>query len=169
MCDEVIYLFVEIGGIVDHHCIQLIFIARCSVNIRPPWSWLYDSWIYNYLCLSPLTLWTPMPLRRGVLDTTLRDQFFLWLTTSQWYSPCTPVSSTNKIYHHNITEILLKVALNTINQPTAAHVWNFSLMVRCLSESEIQTLQSSIWHMQWLYTIRTTPRRCTVNKAKQNK
>jgi hypothetical protein len=28
--------------------------------------------------------------------------------------PGTPVSSTNKINHHDITEILLKVALNTI-------------------------------------------------------
>jgi hypothetical protein len=27
-----------------------------------------------------------------------------------------PVSSTNKTDHHNITEILLKVALNTITQ-----------------------------------------------------
>jgi hypothetical protein len=31
-------------------------------------------------------------------------------------SPVTPVSSTNKTGRHNITEILLKVALNTINQ-----------------------------------------------------
>jgi hypothetical protein len=29
-------------------------------------------------------------------------------------SPCTPVSSTNKTDHHDITEILLKVALSTI-------------------------------------------------------
>jgi len=32
------------------------------------------SWIYNYLCnqcLSPLTLWVLIQLRRGVLDTTL--------------------------------------------------------------------------------------------------
>ena len=36
------------------------------------------------------------------------------LATGQWFSPSTPVSSTNKIDHHNITEILLKVALNTI-------------------------------------------------------
>ena len=28
-----------------------------------------------------------------------------------------PVSSTTKTDHHDITEILLKVALNTINQP----------------------------------------------------
>ena len=32
------------------------------------------------------------------------------------FSPCTPVSSTNKTDRHNITEILLKVALNTIKQ-----------------------------------------------------
>jgi hypothetical protein len=33
-----------------------------------------------------------------------------------WISPGTPVSSTNKTDRHHITEILLKVALNTINQ-----------------------------------------------------
>ena len=32
----------------------------------------------------------------------------------QWFSPGTPVSSTNKIDCHDITKILLKVALNTI-------------------------------------------------------
>jgi hypothetical protein len=31
-----------------------------------------------------------------------------------WFSPGTPVSSTNKTDCHDITEILLKVALNTI-------------------------------------------------------
>ena len=34
MC-EVIYIFVDIGGIVDDHCIKLIFISRCPVNIGP--------------------------------------------------------------------------------------------------------------------------------------
>jgi hypothetical protein len=33
-----------------------------------------------------------------------------------WFSPGPPVSSTNKSERHNITEILLKVALNTIKQ-----------------------------------------------------
>ena len=33
----------------------------------------------------------------------------------RWFSPGIPVSSTNKTDRHNITEILLKVALNTIN------------------------------------------------------
>ena len=37
--------------------------------------------------------------------------------TGRWFSPGTPVSFTNKTDHHDITEILLKVMLNTINQP----------------------------------------------------
>jgi len=32
-----------------------------------------------------------------------------------WFCPGTPVSSNNKTDHHGITEILLKVALSTIN------------------------------------------------------
>jgi hypothetical protein len=87
------------------------------------WLWSYGSWIYNYLCnqcLSPLTLWVRTPLRRGVLDTTLCDKICQWLATGRWFSPGTVVSSTNKTDDHDITEILLKVALSTIkltNQP----------------------------------------------------
>jgi hypothetical protein len=33
-----------------------------------------------------------------------------------WFFPGTQVSSTNKTGRHDITEILLKVALNTITQ-----------------------------------------------------
>jgi hypothetical protein len=40
------------------------------------------------------------------------------LATGQWFSPGTPVSYTNKTDRHNITEILMKVALNTINPST---------------------------------------------------
>ena len=48
--------------------------------------------------------------------TTLCDKVCQWLAAGLWFSPGTPVSSTNKTDRHNITEILLKVALNTINQ-----------------------------------------------------
>jgi len=34
----------------------------------------------------------------------------------RWFSPSTPVSPTNKTDMHDITEVFLKVALNTINQ-----------------------------------------------------
>jgi hypothetical protein len=45
--------------------------------------------------------------------TTLCDKVGQWLVTGRWISP---VSSTNKTDRHDITEILLKEALNTINQ-----------------------------------------------------
>ena len=44
------------------------------------------------------------PLRRSVPDK------------HRWFSPGTPVSSTNKADRHGIAEMLVKVAINTINQ-----------------------------------------------------
>jgi hypothetical protein len=38
------------------------------------------------------------------------------LANGRWFSPGTPASSTTKTGRHDIAEILLKVALNTINQ-----------------------------------------------------
>jgi hypothetical protein len=40
------------------------------------------------------------------------------------FFPGTPVSFTNETDHHDITEILLKVTLNTINQPTNQRIWD---------------------------------------------
>ena len=53
---------------------------------------------------------------QGVLDTTLCDRVCQLLVIGRWFSPGSPVSSTNTTDSHDITEILLKVALNTINQ-----------------------------------------------------
>ena len=72
-------------------------------------TWSYGSWIYIYLCdqcPSPLKLWVWIPLRRGVLNTTLCDKVCQWIAAGQWFSPGTPISSTNKIDRHDITEIL---------------------------------------------------------------
>ena len=89
----------------DQVCYRIILFwqAMCSVTGR---SWSYCSWIYNYLCnqcLSSLSCEFEPRSWRGVLDTALCDKVYLWLATGQW------VSSTNKIDHHDITEILLKV------------------------------------------------------------
>ena len=46
----------------------------------------------------------------------LCDKVFQWLATDWWFSPSTPISSTNKTDSHDITEILLKVSLSIINQ-----------------------------------------------------
>jgi hypothetical protein len=53
----------------------------------------------------------------GVLDTTLCDKVCQWLVAGQWFCPGPPVSSTNKTDCHDITEILLKVELNTKIHP----------------------------------------------------
>jgi hypothetical protein len=58
-------------------------------------------------CLSPLNVW-------GVLDIALCDKVWQWLATGRLFSPSIPVSSTNKIDRHDITEILLKVEWNII-------------------------------------------------------
>ena len=56
----------------------------------PSWSWSYGSWIYNYLCnqcLSPLTLWARIPLRRGVPNTILCDKVCQWLAAGRTPPP----------------------------------------------------------------------------------
>jgi hypothetical protein len=53
----------------------------------------------------------------GVIDATLCDKVCQWLAAGRWFSPGTLVSSTNKTDHHDIIEILLKVAWSAINQP----------------------------------------------------
>jgi hypothetical protein len=89
-------------------------------------SWSYGSLIYNCLCnqcLSPLILWVRIPLWRGVLNTILCDKVCELPATGRWFSLGTPVSSTNKTDRHNITEILLRVALNTITRYRKIKTW----------------------------------------------
>ena len=47
--------------------------------------------------------------------STVSDQVYQLLSHGRWFSPGTPASSTTKIGRHDIAEILLKVAVNTIN------------------------------------------------------
>ena len=68
----------------------------------------------NYLChqcLSPLMLWVRISIRPRC--TRLCDNVCQWLATGRRFSPIPSVSSTNKTDRHDITDILLKVALNT--------------------------------------------------------
>jgi hypothetical protein len=94
---------------------KFVFQLKPLTELGPSWS--YGSWIYNYLCsqcLSPLMLWVRISIR--AMCTTLIDKVCQWLATGRWFSPGPPVSSTNKTVRHDITEILLKLVLNTIKQ-----------------------------------------------------
>jgi hypothetical protein len=111
-----------------------IFHFDCLWSQGPSWPWSYGSWIYNYLCnqcLSPLMLWVRISIRARC--TTLCDKVCQWLATGRWFPPGCPVSSTNKTDCHDITEILLKVPLNTIKETNKQiyifNVWTVVLAV----------------------------------------
>ena len=53
-------------------------------------------------------------LKKGAHDS--QPQVIKLLAHGWWFSPGTPSSSTTKTGRHDIAEILLKMALNTINQ-----------------------------------------------------
>jgi hypothetical protein len=65
------------------------------------------------------------PIRRGFAPSFVNyknvctrlaatsDKVYQLLAQGRWFSPDTPASSTTKAGRHDITEILLKVALNT--------------------------------------------------------
>ena len=81
------------------------------------WLWSYGSWIYNYLCsqcLSPLMLWVRISIKARC--TILCDKVCQWLAIGRWFSPGPLFSSTNKTDCHDITEMLLKMALNIIKE-----------------------------------------------------
>jgi hypothetical protein len=95
------------------------------------WLWSYDSWIYNYMCnpwLSSLKLWVRIPLmakwtQYNILFVSDLRQVDLW------FSLGTQVSSINKTDHHDITQILRKVALNTVNPQ---YLTNISCIINIL-------------------------------------
>jgi hypothetical protein len=60
--------------------------------------------------------------------TTLCDKVCQWLTTGRWFSPRSPVSPTNKTDLHDITEILLKVALNTTKQTSKTFIYLYFII-----------------------------------------
>ena len=59
----------------------------------------------------------PCKLQKGCARlAAVNDKVYQLLAHGRWFSPGTPASSTTKTGRHDIAEILLKVALNTINQ-----------------------------------------------------
>ena len=90
------------------------------------------------ICLSPLMLWVWISIRARC--TTLCNKVCQWLATGRWFSPGPPVSSTNKTDYHDITEILLKVALNTTKQS------NKHLFAQHCSLREITRMYNLLWH-----------------------
>ena len=71
--------------------------------------------------------------------TAASDKVYQLLAHGRWFSPGTPASSTTKTGRHDITEILLKVALSTKHQiksslrKTLLWMWNTEQQYKCCS------------------------------------
>jgi hypothetical protein len=84
---------------------------HCHKAEGPSCPWSYDSWFtttytisaYHHLCCE-------------FESRSLCDKVCQWLVTGRWFSLGPPVSSTNKTDLHDIADILLKGALDTIKQ-----------------------------------------------------
>jgi hypothetical protein len=72
--------------------------------------------VLTYHVIKVICPYRELHILQSVLDITLCDKVCQWLATGRWFSLSTPVFSTNKTDHQDITEILLKVAFNTIKQ-----------------------------------------------------
>jgi hypothetical protein len=65
----------------------------------------------------------PIKLQKGCLRlAAASDKVYQLLAHGRWFSPGTPASSTTKTGRPDIAEILLKVALSTINQIISYHI-----------------------------------------------
>jgi hypothetical protein len=79
-----------------------------------------------------------------------------WLAAGRWFSPGTPVSSTNKTDHYDIAELWLKVVLDTIALTpntllTRNMKWKFSFSCRFMIGTDCIGSYKSNYH-----TITTT-------------
>jgi hypothetical protein len=85
----------------------------CLQHKRFHWQWSRSTnlWIECRLIMYSSNLEYP---EKTTNLSQVTDKVWQWLVTGRWLSLDTPVSSTNKTDRHDITEILLKVALNTI-------------------------------------------------------
>jgi hypothetical protein len=93
----------------------VVFATTCTISAYP-----------HYCCELESHSW------RGVLDTTFCDKVCQWLATGRWFFPGTTIFSID------ITEILLKVALNTITIPQSIPELSFLALT-----STSQLLQDS--------------------------
>ena len=103
--------------------LHVLFQFYITLSRVPSWPWSHGSWIYNYLCnqcILPLMLWVRISIR--VRCTILCDKVCQWLTPGRWFPPRSSFCSNNKTDRHDITEILIKVALNTIKNKKQTNI-----------------------------------------------
>ena len=117
-----------------------------------------------YILIFIPMLWVWISIRARC--TTLCNKVCQWLATGLWFSPGTPVSSINKTNSYYITEILLKVALNTINQ-----TYKINLCIAPIYTYHVSIVKKeSFLNLKLLYLIllHRCPRNSEISKWNKN-
>jgi hypothetical protein len=70
--------------------------------------------MHVYIGYTPIINNTVFPVSDVTTDIQTTVQVCQRLLADRWFSPGTPISSTNKTDRHDIAKILFKVVLNTI-------------------------------------------------------
>ena len=123
-----------------NNCVDLLYIYLYSdkplkVQSCRSFSFAYKIWWHIFFFRTTPTHPFPLQLKDArLLHEYDSSTLYCWvghiktsrcqwssLSTGRWFSPGTPISSTNKTDLHDITEILLKVALNTITITSITH------------------------------------------------
>jgi hypothetical protein len=98
------------------------------------------------------------PIQAEGGDNFALPEFFQGLQENSPQARGTPVSSSNKADCHDITEILLKVVLDTINRPTNQH-----LIIKSNRKTYLLLLVPNIQVVVNPTTIRSRPRQPLFN------
>jgi hypothetical protein len=119
---------------------MISFLCIYTYSKGPSWSWLYGCWIYNYLCNQCLSCGTATVLQLSVPITNkvvssnpvYGEVYSIQHYVIKFVKDLRQVSGSLQSLRfppsiktdcHDITEILLKVVLNTITQPiTPIHI-----------------------------------------------
>jgi hypothetical protein len=103
--------------ILSSYLIIVSFVRKHVYDIQ--YGWEVDAAhkvILKILCPQTVNLFWKCVNKSPVSKQAASDKFYQLLAHGQWFYSGTPASSTTKTGRHDIAEILLKVALNTINQ-----------------------------------------------------
>jgi hypothetical protein len=109
--DHILSLWWEVGARKKSFNTATFLLKLCIVIV-----WLLDLQLPVQSVPITINIVSLNPVHGKVYSMQHVIKVCQWLATGRWFSSATPVSSTNKPDRHDITEILLKVALNTINQ-----------------------------------------------------
>ena len=121
------------------HCPLVFHYERRLLEVSGSWRWDRIKTQMKILHLGMAKWQDRVKTQTGIISLFLllkylfnRTPFWLvcqWLAAGQLFSPSIPVSSTNATDHHDIAEILLKVALKTI-PPNNCHYQNGEILMQ---------------------------------------